>query len=243
MGNQISICQMTENNLKTMVDYHLYHGMHQDHNNFIASLGRIPANQETFNVIYDIGSATLHWWKEAITAFPNSDIYCFDAGNRYEPLYDYIGIPKSHYHLQVLGCTNSKINVQARYDQGLETVNVYPENLSISGISGDIFVEEERAVATLDSIIEAKKLPLPDLIKMDIQGSELDVLLGGSIAVNNAKAIILELPHVEYNLGAADKDTIIAHMDSLGFYSVGCFSNNGPDGDYYFTRHHSKNNP
>lgn len=236
MANQISICQMIESNIDTLVNYHNFAGMHSHHNEFIASLGKIPDNQEAFKIIYDIGSATLHWWKEAKTAFPNADIYCFDAGSRYKPLYDIKNIPSSHYYFGILSRENQLMNVQARYDQGLETINVYPENLSISGAPQEIFVEEERMALTLDTVMLSKKLPLPDLIKMDIQGSELDVLIGGSSAVQNARAVILELPHAEYNIGAPTKEAIIDYMSSLGFHSLGCFSNNGPDGDYYFIR-------
>lgn len=227
---------MIENNLDTLIAYHDHHRMHPHHDEFIAKLGRVAGNQEKFKTIYDIGSAVLQWWREAKTAFPDSDIYCFDAGFNYEPLYKYKNIPKSNYHFGLLSKENSTLKIQARYDQGLEGVNVYPENLSISGAPADLFVEEERTCLTLDTVILSKNLPLPDLIKMDVQGSELDILLGGKLALQNAKAVILELPHVEYNIGAPTKEDIIQYMESLGFLSLGCFSNNGPDGDYYFTR-------
>ena len=38
-----------------------------------------------------------------------------------------------------------------------------------------------------------------DLIKLDTQGSEIDILNGGSHMIKNTTAIIVEVSHVEYN--------------------------------------------
>jgi hypothetical protein len=48
--------------------------------------------------------------------------------------------------------------------------------------------------------------------------------------------VILELQVVEYNTGAPLRDTVINYMADQGFVCHGLFSNNGPDGDYYFSR-------
>jgi hypothetical protein len=74
------------------------------------------------------------------------------------------------------------------------------------------------------------------MIKMDVQGAELDVLKGAEETLKTAKHVILELQRVEYNKGAPLKDTVIEYMDSLGFDCLGEFSVNGPDGDYHFVR-------
>ncbi len=81
-----------------------------------------------------------------------------------------------------------------------------------------------------------KQFPLPDLIKMDVQGAEMDVLQGASEVLKTVKHVILELQTVEYNKGAPLKDTVIEYMDSIGFDCKGLFSNNGPDGDYHFVK-------
>lgn len=59
---------------------------------------------------------------------------------------------------------------------------------------------------TLDSVVFSSKnpLPLPDLIKIDTQGSELDILRGAKEVLKSASVIILECPIVKYNQGAPD---------------------------------------
>ena len=43
---------------------------------------------------------------------------------------------------------------------------------------------------------------MPDLIKLDTQGSELDILRGGLGCLKNASLAYLELPILNYNLGS-----------------------------------------
>ena len=74
------------------------------------------------------------------------------------------------------------------------------------------------------------------MIKMDVQGAEMDVLKGALETLQTVKHIILELQVVEYNKGAPKRDEVIAFMDTIGYDCLGLFSNNGPDGDYHFVR-------
>ena len=55
----------------------------------------------------------------------------------------------------------------------------------------------------LDTLIEEEKIQLPDLIKIDTQGAELDILKGGENAVNNAKIVMTELSVYSYNQDGA----------------------------------------
>jgi hypothetical protein len=67
-------------------------------------------------------------------------------------------------------------------------------------------VVKEIKSRTLDSIVFSRgnPLPLPDLIKIDTQGSELDILRGAKEALKSTSVIIMECPIVKYNQGAPD---------------------------------------
>jgi len=56
-----------------------------------------------------------------------------------------------------------------------------------------------------------------DFIKMDVQGSELDVLLGGTETVKKSEFVLIEASVIEYNQGAPLSNVIIEYMDSIGF--------------------------
>ena len=71
--------------------------------------------------------------------------------------------------------------------------------------------------STLDILCEWPNAPMFDLIKIDTQGSELDILRGGVDTVAHAKAIIMEVSLEEYNEGAPLAPETFAYMDSIGF--------------------------
>jgi hypothetical protein len=115
----------------------------------------------------------------------------------------------------------------------------YKENEEVNPDTINYFNETHRRklrTDTLDAVKQSKNFPSPDLLKMDVQGAELDVLKGAIETLTSVKHIILELQVVEYNKGAPLRDAVIDYMDEQGFDCLGLFSNNGPDGDYHFVR-------
>jgi len=56
-----------------------------------------------------------------------------------------------------------------------------------------------------------------DFIKMDTQGSEIDIMKGGTKTLAAAKFVQIELSLIEYNKGAPLKDEVVAYMESIGF--------------------------
>ena len=56
-----------------------------------------------------------------------------------------------------------------------------------------------------------------DIIKVDTQGSEIDILKGGKDLVSKAQAIILEVSFIEYNEGAPTAEETIDYMNEIGF--------------------------
>jgi FkbM family methyltransferase len=70
---------------------------------------------------------------------------------------------------------------------------------------------------TLSSILEENKIEHIDFIKIDVQGSEKDVINGGLDMVKTAKVVLLELQLVEYNKGAPMISEMIEYMDQIRF--------------------------
>lgn len=59
-----------------------------------------------------------------------------------------------------------------------------------------------------------------DLIKMDVQGAELDILKGGEKTMRNASYALLELSLLEYNQGAPLIGEVVDKMVEYGFCIV-----------------------
>ena len=57
-----------------------------------------------------------------------------------------------------------------------------------------------------------------DLIKIDVQGAEVDVMMGGEAIVRRAGFVLLEVPFMgQYNAGARGFLEVLQYMQSLGF--------------------------
>ena len=200
----------------------------RDHTNFLEN-----ALAKKFNikpaVIYDCGSAVLHWERWARHIWKDANIYCFDAFSPLEELYKKTGV---NYNM----CCLSNVN-------DLE-VKFYQSDILFGGNS--IFKEKNDKVfppenyivkktITLDKLVNDKNIPYPDLIKMDLQGCELNALKGATQVLKCCSYLILELQEVEYNEGAPMKDAVIEYLKTIGFV-IFCekFSKNIADADYFF---------
>lgn len=74
---------------------------------------------------------------------------------------------------------------------------------------------EKRITNTLDNIYDDSYTF--DLIKMDTQGSELDIIKGGKNLIQRTKGVILEENVYRYNFGAPLHPEIKEYMESIGF--------------------------
>ncbi len=123
-------------------------------------------------VIYDIGACVLHWTKDAKKLWPNATYVLFDAFAPAEFLYIESGHP---YFLGVLSDQTGK-QVEWHQNDIAPTGNsyyredndgIFPPNQSVS-----------KTTVMLDDVVAQYNFPLPDLIKVDVQGSEVDVIKG-----------------------------------------------------------------
>ena len=69
---------------------------------------------------------------------------------------------------------------------------------------------------TLDSLV-SDNVQQFQLLKLDVQGAELDVLRGASRLLENVEAILMEIAVVQYNAGAPLVAEVLAEMRRLGF--------------------------
>lgn len=76
------------------------------------------------------------------------------------------------------------------------------------------FVTVKQRTKTLDSLVGDKTF---DLIKMDCQGAELNVILGGECVVSRAHLVLLETQLQDYNEGAPRTADLIEQMGKRGF--------------------------
>lgn len=177
--------------------------------NLTGYLRRVRACGLEINTVYDIGACVGQWtsnMKQSVLA--DSDFYLFEGNSTYK---DVLLQQDSFVHIGILS------------NPGRETVNFY------NGCdTGDSYYKETTGhykdrepivlpCRTLDSIIEEHNLPIPQFLKIDTQGSELDVLQGASRVVGIADLIYLECPIIEFNKGSPNIFDYLTFMSGYGY--------------------------
>lgn len=183
-------------NLKTNNEYILgnYETEHQD---------ILRKNVKHGNIVYDIGAHT-----GFLTLF--SSRLVGDSGRvfAFEPLPENYTLLKEH--LKINGVRNVS-SYQLAISNSNKTVfftnnpnsfaNTYIQSSPMMNIA--IPIIEIQAVA-LDVFIKGNNLPLPDLIKIDVEGAEYDVLQGAENSIRASKPLIILATHNNHNPGVEE---------------------------------------
>jgi len=184
-------------------------------------------------VIFDIGACVLHWTREAVNVWPNSGYFAFEAMEECEQIFNHYNVA---YSMGVLSDSDGKEVEFLANPEHPGGNSYFPENEKHS-VNQPPREKRKYVTSTLDSVVKRKGYPQPDLIKMDVQGAELDILKGAKETLKDCKDLILELQKIDYNKGAPLKDEVIKYLEKEGFKMItGPFSDNGPDGDYHFKK-------
>lgn len=167
------------------------------------------------NVIYDIGSHIGEWTAQFSKIFPNSTFHLFEANKDHEQT-----IQGNNVHYVLLGNTDDKTVTYHKSTSSniyWTTGNsIYKEN----NIHGCEYVPVEMTMKRLDTFIKENNLPLPDMIKLDTQGSELQILQGASEILKNVKIILMEISLHQWNENGPLMHDVIAEMNKLGFILI-----------------------
>ena len=227
----------SDESYKSEVIRNIYDVYHQDflppnHYRFLEYLS--TSFHFTPLVIFDIGSAVLHWERHAKRIWPGSMIICFDAFSPLEELYKECNVK---YHM---ACLSDQDDVEQKFYQNDILFGGNSMFREIGYDNGSVFPKENYIVKqtqTLDTIVKTNNYMYPDLIKIDAQGGELNILKGANECLNHATYLIVELQNVEYNEGAVLAPVVISYLAEIGWtLIVAKFSDNGPDADYCFMR-------
>jgi FkbM family methyltransferase len=119
-------------------------------------------------------------------------------------------------------------------------VSLYRENTPF--FRDEVITKHKISKVRLDDLFRGRRF---DFVKIDTQGSELDVIMGGSTILSQADYILVEVSLVEYNIGGAQAEAVFAKLTELGFHCTevtdfhrlgGVFAGNLLQMDFLFER-------
>ena len=128
-------------------------------------------------VIFDIGACVLHWTLAVRPLWPQASFVLFDAMESARFLYERDGSP---HFVGVLSDRDGRA-VEFFENTRIPGGNSYYREVGVAA-SKDVFTDGhaiQKTAARLDTVVAARAYSPPDLVKIDVQGSEHDVLAGG----------------------------------------------------------------
>ena len=150
---------------------------------------------------------------ELYTSFPDSFFLLIEPLKEFEP--DLRSI--------LMQYRGSYIIAVAGWKTGEATFNVHENHLGGSSLYKEMMRSEVDGhevnvpIIMLDDILKDKLLNGPYLIKVDVQGAEIDVLEGGQKALAKAEVVVLEVSMFQFMKGAPEFFDIVFYMKQHGF--------------------------
>lgn len=162
--------------------------------------------------ILDIGANIGQFHILAKQEFPSSFIFSIEASKECEASLKLI---TDNYYIGMLAKDTSEYSFYKRKGDPTCTGNSFYKELTqfYSDDQLDIVNEKGRV---LDELFEEGSEF--DLIKIDTQGSELDIITGGINLCKKAKGILLEVSLTQYNEGAPLYQEVLDFMKGIGFF-------------------------
>lgn len=161
--------------------------------------------------VLDIGAHMGEFTKGLRGVIPFAEYHMVEANPECE---EYLKLVKFvPYTIALLSNTSRTIHYYVNKTDRLSTGNSYYKELT-DHFSENNVLKMEIQSQTLDEIFPQRMF---DLIKIDTQGSELDILRGGLRLVSKATYILLECSIQPYNQNAPLIDDVIDYMNSIDF--------------------------
>jgi FkbM family methyltransferase len=161
------------------------------------------------NTVLDIGAHKGTWITEFKKHYPNIKFVMIEANE--DHISDLIKI--GPYITALVGKEDKEVDYYVCDDKQNNHGNgMYKENTNVP------FKTVKKQCVTLDSLFSFNQMF--DLIKMDVQGAELDIIQGSPGFIHNAKYLWVELQPHNYNIGAPSAGQVIGYLHQIGFEFV-----------------------
>jgi FkbM family methyltransferase len=178
------------------------------------ALKRLEAQGFAPATVYDIGAYRGGWTEIAARVFPAAAFILFEANADNAAYLQAAG--RRHFTMALAAEDGEKALFLPRQGDATGT-SLYREN-STHYVAGNLVVRKV-ATARLDTLVAAQGLAPAELIKIDVQGAELDVIAGAKAALAYCQALVVELSLGSYN---KDAPQIAETMPAIARHGLRC---------------------
>jgi len=159
--------------------------------------------------VLDIGAYEGYWTLDMLEVFPSARVLMVEAQDNKKSFLEKVKqkCPGTDYSITLL----SSVDGEEKYFCENETAS----SITLAPVAG--FNTRTIPTRTLDSLLQEKQFPLPDFMKLDVQGHELEVLKGATAALGHAEICLLEITLIDFGEGNPLLLEMINYMDNNGF--------------------------
>jgi len=187
--------------------------------------------KHNIKTVLDIGANVGQFAMEIRSLFPEIFIVCIEPNTDCEP---YLRSKGLNY---IICCPSDSKTTKKFYRMKNDPIgtghSLYKENTY--HYEGENLLVQEIQTDTMDSILNQSWLGNLkfDLIKLDTQGSELDILKGCPKTLSMCKMILAETDIGNYNQGCASQKEVTDFLSNNGFVAHGVIENQITNGKIF----------
>jgi FkbM family methyltransferase len=161
--------------------------------------------------ILDVGAHQGMFTKEMQHYFPYAHYHMIEANEHCESYLKQVDFAK--YTICLLSNEEKPMTYFVNKNDLTSTGNSYYKELT-EHFTQQSCIKVVKQATTLDKLFTKESF---DFIKIDTQGSELDILKGGQQLVRKTKYILLECSVEQYNEGSPLINEVVSYVESIGF--------------------------
>lgn len=182
----------------------------QDSPTLYGLLEKLVSRQIPIKDIYDIGAYKGLWSRDVRRIFPNARFTLIEPNEIHNKSISSLGFRPFNFVLGKLSGENVLF-----YSKGQTGDSYFLEKNSEY-----LGSEREMVTKSLSDFIAENELEYPDFLKIDTQGSELEILMGAQPGLHLISVILVELPITSLNIGAATLSEVTSFLEDNNFVPI-----------------------
>jgi FkbM family methyltransferase len=164
--------------------------------------------------VIDIGAYQGEWTVMARKIYPEAAFLMLEAQESQRQVLERVKAQNG----SSVDCRIAVLGAQNREEVGFHVYDDAPTGSSVLAAQAGAPPRLIKCrMETLDTILSRERFHMPDFIKIDVQGYELEVLKGGKEALAAAEAIVMEVSLAEMYKGSPLVYEVITFMHERGF--------------------------
>ncbi len=175
------------------------------------SLNNLKKNGFNPTKIVDIGAYEGKWTEEVSEIFPEAHFLMIEAQAEKEALIKNVAQKDSNkrdYRISLLSADDDKTLL----------FNQYETASSVLVEHHDTGAETKTIISkSLDTVLNSSNFQMPDFIKLDTQGYEIEILKGGKSALVSAKVVLMEVSFIDIYKNGPLVLEVLNFMDKHNF--------------------------